>query len=64
VAYFKVALWGPIRENRNVYLSSIGIPFFQDWVAEQFGLHVSPGDINVRFEREEPAETEDDEVTV
>jgi hypothetical protein len=63
-AYFKVALWDSIRENRNGFLPRIGIPFIKDWIAEEFGLHVSPGDLKVRFEREEPAETEDEEIAV
>ncbi len=63
-AYFKVALWGSIRENRNEYLPSIGIPFFQDWVARHFGIYVPESEINVKFERERPAETEEDEIVV
>ena len=62
-AYFKVALWGSRRENRN-YLFSIGVPFFQDWVSRHFGLYVPQGEIKVRFERERPAETEEGEVIV
>jgi hypothetical protein len=63
-AYFEVALWGSIRQNRNEYLPSIGIPFFQDWVSRRFGMYVPESEINVRFEREQPAETEDDEILV
>ncbi len=63
-AYFKVALWGSIHENRNEYLPSIGIPFFQDWVARHFGMLVPEREIKVRFEREQAAETEEDEILV
>jgi hypothetical protein len=62
-AYFKVALWGSRRENRN-YLFSISVPFFQDWVSRHFGLYVPQGEIKVRFERERPAETEEGEIIV
>jgi hypothetical protein len=62
-AYFKVALWGSRRENRNNYLPSICIPYFQDWVAEHFGIYVSDSEVNVRFEAEGSAETEDEEIT-
>lgn len=63
-AYFKVALWGSIRENRNEYLPTIGIPFFQDWVARHFGMFVPLREIKVKFEREQLAETEEDEIVV
>jgi|SRR5208282_937863 len=63
-AYFKVALWGTINENRNNYLPGIGIPFFQEWVSENFGRYIPESEINVKFEAEESAETEDDEITV
>jgi len=63
-AYFKVALWGSINENRNNYLPSIGIPFFQEWVSEHFGMYIPESEINVKFEREQSAETEDAEITV
>jgi len=62
--YFKVALWGTIHQNRNEFLPSVGIPFFKDWVARQFGMYLADSEINVRFQRERPAETEDDEITV
>jgi hypothetical protein len=63
-AYFKVALWGTIHQNRNEYLPGIGIPFFRDWVAEHFEMYLRDDEINVRFQRERPAETEDEEITV
>lgn len=63
-AYFKVALWGSVHENRNEYLPSIAIPFFQDWVAQHFGLLVPESEIKVRFQPERPAETEDEAITV
>ena len=63
-AYFKVALWGSIHENRNEFLPSICIPFFQEWVSEHFGIYVPESEIKIRYEREQPAETEDAEITV
>jgi len=63
-AYFKVALWGSISENRNNYLPGIGIPFFQEWVSDELGMYIPESDVNVKFEREQSAETEDDEITV
>ena len=63
-AYFKVALWGTIHQNRNEYLPSVGIPFLRGWVARNFGIYLLDSDINVRFEPERPAETEDEEITV
>src|SRR5208283_2093657 len=63
-AYFKVALWGSVNENRNNYLPGIGIPFFQEWVSENLRMYVPDSEVNVRFEREQPAETEDAEITV
>jgi len=62
--YFNVALWGSRRENRNHYLPSICIPYFKDWVADRIGIYVSDSDVNVRFETEGLAETEDEEITV
>ena len=61
--YYKVALWGSRRENRNEYLPSICIPHFQDWVARRIGIYVADHDVNVRFEAEESAETEDEAIT-
>jgi hypothetical protein len=61
-AYFKVVLWGSIHENRNEYLPSIGVPFFREWVAEHFGMYVPDSEINIKFEPERSAETEDEEI--
>jgi len=63
-AYFKVALWGSRGRNRNDYLPSVGVPFFQDWVSRHFGMFVPQDEIKVRFERERPAETEEGEIIV
>ena len=63
-AYFKVALWGSVNENRNNYLPDIGIPFFQEWVSDEFGMYIPESEINVKFEPEQSAETEDAEITV
>ena len=62
--YSRVTLWGPVHENRNEYLPGIGIPFFQDWVSEHFGIYVPESEVKVRFEREQPVETEDAEISV
>jgi hypothetical protein len=51
---FRTALEGDVHKNREE-LRDIGIQFFQEMMNERFGRSVTLEEINIRFEREEPA---------
>jgi hypothetical protein len=60
---FKAALRGDMHANREE-LRELGIRVFRDKVRKLYGRRLSPEEINIRFEREEPTSTSSPELEV
>jgi hypothetical protein len=60
---FKAALRGDTRTNREE-LRDVGIRFFQDMIRRVYGRSLSPEEVNIRFEREEPTSTSSPDLEV
>jgi len=60
---FKAALRGDMHTNREE-LRELGIRVFQGMIRKLYGRRLSPEEINIRFEREEPTSTSSPELEV